>query len=229
MSVRFSRLIFESRQRYVYHMEKVNILIVDDEALIREGLRSLLERESFAGKIYEAGDADEFHARLSQSKIDVVLLDVRLRDVSGVELLESLKKSNPNARAIAVTGMEGVELILNLLKRGIDGIVYKLDGYGEIRKTIKSVLSSGNYFPDRILKIIQSNLREWGHAPAVVLNAQELEILKALARGSITKEIANELKMAEATAETYRLRLIKKVGVSNTAALLAYAYRNGIL
>jgi DNA-binding NarL/FixJ family response regulator len=111
----------------------------------------------------------------------------------------------------------------------VDGIVYKLDGYEEIRKTIKSILASGNYFPEKILRIIQSNAKRWDHIPTVTLSAQELYILKALSRGAITKEIATELKMAEATAETYRLRLIKKVGVSNTAALLAYAYRNGIL
>ena len=125
--------------------------------------------------------------------------------------------------------MEGVELIINLLKGGVDGIVYKLDGYEEIRKTIKITLASGNYFPDRILKIIQSNARSWEKTPTVILTTQELDILRAISRGSITKEIAEELKMSQATAETYRVRLIKKVGVSNTAGLLAYAYRNGIL
>ncbi len=210
-------------------MKKISILIVDDEALIREGLRSLLEKESFVGQIYDAGDAQQFYAHLSQYKIDVVLLDMRLRNITGVELLENVRKTNPGTKTIAVTGMEGIELIINLLKGGVDGIVYKLDGYGEIRKTLKSILASGNYFPEKILKIIQSNAREWDHIPTVILSTQELHILRAIARGSITKEIANELKMAEGTAETYRLRLIKKVGVSNTAALLAYAYRNGIL
>jgi DNA-binding NarL/FixJ family response regulator len=210
-------------------MDKVNVLLVDDEALIRQGLRSLLEKESFVGSIYEAEDAEQFHGHVCENRIDMILLDIRLRNVSGVELLDSIKKISPRPKTIAVTGMEGVELIINLLKSGVDGIVYKLDGYEEIRKTIKSILASGNYFPDRILKVIQSNAREWGSIPSVVLTLQELDILRALARGSITKEIANELKMAEATAETYRLRLIKKVGVPNTAALLAYAYRNGIL
>jgi len=210
-------------------MSRINILIVDDEALIREGLRALLEKEPFVGAIYEAGDAGQFHTRISNSKIDIILLDIRLRNATGLELLESIKKTSHRPKIIAVTGMEGVELIINLLKSGVDGIVYKLDGYEEIRKTIKSILVSGNYFPDRILKIIQSNAREWDNIPSIMLSVQELDILKALARGSITKEIANELKMAEATAETYRLRLIKKVGVPNTAALLAYAYRNGIL
>jgi len=210
-------------------MQKINILLVDDEALIRQGLRALLEKEDFAGNIYEAGDAAEFHDNLSKNRIDVVLLDIRLRNTTGVELLESMKRTEPRPKVIAVTGMEGVELIIHLLKGGVDGIVYKLDGYEEIRNTIKSTLADGNYFPEKILKVIQSNAKRWDNTPSVVLSVQEMEILKALARGSITKEIAQELKMAEATAETYRLRLIKKVGVSNTAALLAYAYRNGIL
>ena len=111
----------------------------------------------------------------------------------------------------------------------MDGIVYKLDGYEEIRKTINSILTSGNYFPEKILRIIQTNARRWDDIPTVTLTMQELEILKALSRGAITKEIATELKMAVGTAETYRIRLIKKVGVPNTAGLLEYAYRNGIL
>lgn len=210
-------------------MRKINILIVDDEALIREGMRALLEREEFCESIFEASDADQFYECISRERIDLVLLDIRLRNTTGVELLGLLSGFEPRPKVIAVTGMEGVELIINLLKLGVDGIVYKLDGYEEIRKTIESILDSGNYFPEKVLRIIQSNALAWDSAPAVVLNSQELEILRALARGSITKEIALELKMAEATAETYRLRLIRKVGVPNTAALLAYAYRNGIL
>lgn len=210
-------------------MPKINILIVDDEALIREGLRSLLENEDFVEEIFEAGDADEFHVAIQTHHVDLVLLDIRLRNTTGVELLTHLNSMESRPKVVAVTGMEGVELILNLLKLGVDGIVYKLDGYKEIRNTIESILTSGNYFPEKVLKIIQSNVTAWEKAPAVMLTTQELEILKALARGSITKEIALQLKMAEATAETYRLRLIRKVGVPNTAALLAYAYRNGIL
>ncbi len=210
-------------------MDKTNILIVDDEALIREGLRSLLEKERFVGKIFEAGDAAQFHSHIAQETIGIILLDIRLRNTTGVELLESMRVMPSRPRVIAVTGMEGIELIIHLLKGGVDGIVYKLDGYVEIRKTIKSILASGNYFPDKVLKVIQSNAKEWENIPTVMLTAQELNMLKAIARGSITKEIAAELKMAQTTAETYRLRLLRKVGVSNTAALLAYAYRNGIL
>ena len=210
-------------------MDRINLLLVDDEALIRQGLRSLLEKEDFVNQIFEAGDADEFNSVVTDQKIDIILLDIRLRNTTGLELLERLRRHKQRPNIIAVTGMEGVELIINLLKAGVDGIVYKLDGYEEIRKTIKSILGCGNYFPEKILRIIQSNAKKWDNIPTVSLNPQELDILKALSRGAITKEIASELKMSEATAETYRIRLIKKVGVPNTAALLAYAYRNGIL
>ena len=160
--------------------------------------------------------------------MDIILLDMRLRNTNGLELMKK-HLTDGNSKVIAVTGMDGIELIINLLKSGVNGIVYKLDGYKEIVSAIKTVLISGSYYPERILKVIQSNFQHWDHVPPIVLSTPEMELLRAIAKGETTKEIAEELKMSTATAETYRVRLMKKVGVSNTAALLAYAYRNGIL
>jgi DNA-binding NarL/FixJ family response regulator len=208
---------------------KINVLIVDDEALLREGLRSMLEKEIFIGKVIEASDADEFSRQLEANTVNVILMDIRLRKSSGLELIKHLKTAEHPAKVIAVTGLDGVELILNLLKLGVHGIVYKLDGYGEIVKSIRNVNQAGSYFPENILKIIQTNAHRWEELPSVMLSFSEKELLKAIANGDTTKEIALNLKMSPATAETYRIRLMKKVGVSNTAALLAYAFRNGIL
>lgn len=128
-----------------------------------------------------------------------------------------------------LTGLEGTELLMNLLKAGVHGIVYKLDGYKEILKTIQAVMDKGSYFSQKVLNVIQANAHRWDQVPPVVLNFLEKELLKAIASGLTTKEIASQLKMSDATAETYRIRLIRKVGVQNTAGLMAYAYRNGIL
>ena len=128
-----------------------------------------------------------------------------------------------------LTGLEGTELLMNLLQSGVHGIVYKLDGYGEILKTIRGVIEKGSYFPTKILNIIQENAHRWDHVPPVTLSLPERDLLKAIASGLTTKEIASLLKMTEATTETYRIRLIKKMGVHNTAGLIAYAYRNGVL
>jgi DNA-binding NarL/FixJ family response regulator len=210
-------------------MRAINVLLVDDEVLLREGLQSLLVGEDFVKRIYEAGTAEEFKTILRDQPVDLVLLDIRIPGTNGLELLNLIKLKDAAIKVIAVTGLEGVELMVNLLKTGVHGIVFKLDGYREILKAIKAVLSADTYFPEKIMKIIQANAHRWDHVPPVLLTAPENQMMAALAHGMTTKEIALQLKMAETTAETYRIRLIKKLGVSNTAALLAYAYRNGIL
>ncbi len=209
-------------------MVKLNFLLVEDEALIREGLRSLLSKEPFVKGIYEAANEGEFLAHL-KNNIDVILMDFRFPDTNGLDLLSIIKKEEFQPRVIMLTGLEGTELIMNLLQAGVHGIVYKLDGYEEIVKTIKIVLDKGSHFSERILNIIQTNAHRWDQVPPVVLTLPESDLLKAIASGLTTKEIATLLKMSDNTAETYRMRLIKKVGVSNTAGLIAYAYRNGML
>ena len=144
-------------------MKKLSILIVDDEVLIRQGLRAILEKEPFVQSLYEAGSPEEFHARLKENDIDLILLDIRLRKASGLELLKSLKKTKQRPKVIAVTGLEGVELIINLLKSGCDGIVYKLDGYKEILRTIEAILEEKHYLPERVKKIIQAELGAQRH------------------------------------------------------------------
>lgn len=197
--------------------------------LLREGLKGLLAREPFVKNIFEAATLQEFTQVVEGNDIDIVLMDIRLKGTNGLELLRILKSKNIPSRVIAVTGLEGVELIINLLKAGVQGIVFKLDGYQEILAAIKTIMNADSYFQDKIMKIIQTNANRWDQVPPVLLNFQENEMLRSIARGLTTKQIAHDLKMSEATAETYRIRLIKKLGVSNTAALLAYAYRNGIL
>lgn len=210
-------------------MKRVNVLLVDDEVLIRQGIRSLLEKEDFVGTIIEAGNAKEFQDQMLSNPIDIILMDVRMPGIKGPDLLGSVMSRPLPPKVITVTGMEGVELVINLLKSGVSGIVFKLDGYGEISKAIQEVMRSGHYFQDKIIRIIEVNAHRWDHVPPVSLSFQENELIQVISSGLTTKEMAVQLKMTEATTETYRTRLLKKLGVPNTAALLAYAYRNGIL
>ena len=210
-------------------MKKIDILLVEDEVLIRQGLRSLLEREDIIREIYESGNVKECRLQLLAHTVDIILLDIRLPGIKGQELLGELMGKENHPKVIVVTGLEGVELIINLLKLGVNSIVFKLDGYTEIVKAIKEVLISGHYFHEKVTSIIQANAHRWDIVPPVSLSFQENELLRILASGFTTKETAIQLKMTEATTETYRTRLLKKLGVQNTAALLAYAYRNGIL
>jgi DNA-binding NarL/FixJ family response regulator len=166
---------------------------------------------------------------MANQPIDLILLDLRLQGSSGLELLASMKKKRVQPKIIAVTGLEGVEIIIHLLKAGVNGIVFKLDGYKEILTAIRTIMETGSYFTEKILKVIQANASRFDSAPALDLSFHEKELLKSIAAGMTTKEISKQLKMSESTTETYRMRLIRKLGASNTAALLAFAYRNGLL
>ncbi len=209
-------------------MKKKKLLIVDDEVLIREGLKSLLETEPFVGKVVEAGSKTEFLAVFDHT-IDIVLLDFKLPDTNGLELLDWIRSNHGDVKVVALTGLDGNEVILNLLKAGVNGLVYKLDGYAEIRKTMVSVLEGESYYSGKVVSIIQKNAHRWDQVPPITLSAREKDLLLGISRGLTTKEIAEEMKMTEGTIETYRVRLLKKVNVLNTAALIAFAYRNGLL
>lgn len=222
-------MAFKGSFGYIHIMNKINILLVEDEVLVREGLHSLLKKEDFVKEVYQAGTTQEFFEKMAIHPIDLILLDLRLQGSSGLELLTAMKKKRTQPKVIAVTGLEGVEVIIHLLKSGVNGIVFKLDGYKEILSAIRSVITSGSYFTEKILKVIQVNAARWDSAPPVTLTFHERELLKSIAAGMTTKEISKALKMSEATTETYRIRLNRKLGASNTAALLAFAYRNGLL
>lgn len=209
-------------------MKKKNILLVDDEPLIRQGLKSLLDDEPFTKAVYEAGSKDTFLAQFGEH-IDIVLLDFKLRDTNGLELLNVIRQKSMTVKVIALTGLDGTEVILNLLKAGVNGLVYKLDGYSEIRKTILNVVEGESYYSTNVVSIIQKNSHRWDQVPPVLLTAREMELLHAIAAGCTTKEIAEATRMTESTVETYRVRLLKKVNVLNTAALIAFAFRNGLL
>lgn len=209
-------------------MDKYNFLLVEDETLIREGLKSLLQQEVFVNNITEAANKRQF-LKAFTTEIDFVLLDFKLSDTNGLELMQVIKSAGRPIKVIMLTGLEGNELIMNLLKAGVNGIVYKLDGYSEIRKMIEKVLRNENSFSEKVLTIIQQNAHRWDNLPPVTMTYTEREMLQALTRGLTTREISELTRMTEATIETYRVRLMKKVGVPNTAALIAYAYRNGVL
>jgi two-component system response regulator DegU len=210
-------------------MKKLNLLLVEDEVMVREGFRAMLEREPFTTQVHEAGNGSETLTTLHAKTIDLILLDIRLKDIHGVELARKIRNLFPDVKIIAVTGLDGAELILNLLKSGIHGFVQKMNGFDQIRKAIQAVAEDGQYFPERVVNTIKQNLDHWESPPPVQLTDKELELLRAIVAGLTTKEIADKLQLAMRTVETNRVRLMKKTNTFNTAGLIAYSFRNGII
>jgi len=210
-------------------MTKLNFLLADDEKLVRQGTSLLLEKNGIASKIYEAGNGHEAIQILQQHSIDVVLLDIRMPGKTGFEVLREVKKTFSKTFVIAVTGFEGTELILNLLREGVHGFVQKINGIDEIMKAVHVVTTGSRYFSEIVMHAIQAHADQWETVPPVNFKEPELKLLKAIAEGLTTKEIADRNHMSVRTAETNRQRLLEKTQSLNTAGLLAYAFRNGII
>lgn len=210
-------------------MKTLKILLAEDEALVRQGIKALLEKNVPGATLYEAGDGYEVIRLLQEHPIDVVLLDIRMPGKSGMETLLEIKKSFRKTSVIVVTGLEGTELILNLLRDGIHGFVQKINGVEEVMKAIRAVLSGGRYFSENVMQAIQTHADRWETVPPVNFHERELKLLKAMAEGLTTKEIADRHHISVRTAETNRQRLLDKTQSLNTAGLLAYAFRNGII
>jgi DNA-binding NarL/FixJ family response regulator len=170
-----------------------------------------------------------FLHEINNHTIDLILLDIRLKAINGLELFHKLRSLVKQPRVIAVTGLDGSAVIVNLLKSGLDGVVYKLDGYDEIITAIDKVLHAGSYFTKSVWEVIHKNRHQWNEVPSVTFSFQEKELVKGLSNGLTIKEIAASFKMTAGATEKFKLRLIKKVGASNTAGLVIFAYRNGIL
>jgi DNA-binding NarL/FixJ family response regulator len=196
-------------------MKKINLLVADDEKVVREGLCSLLKQEPF---VY-----------VTEQTIELVLLDMRMPEMSGREVARILCKKHPLIKVIAFTGLDGHDLVLSLLNIGVHSIVNKLNGYDEIVKAIKQVFETGSYLPENILKIISQYASRWKEVPTKTLDEKDIMIIQALIDGESTKQLAEKLNISRDTAEKRRQRLLNKVGVPNTASLIAFAFRNGII
>jgi DNA-binding NarL/FixJ family response regulator len=210
-------------------MKKTNVLIVDDHAMVRETLCDELRKHPLVEDAYEAEDEESFIKALDSHDIGLILLDIKLRHINGLELLKHLEGRGKRPYIIGLTGTDGGQSVFNLMRFGAEGVVYKLDPFSELRQAIECVLDNGFYFSKSVKGFISRRLHLWNDGPSVILSPREKEFLKAIADGLTTAQIAPLFKMSEDYAEKCRRELIKKTQVPNSAALVAFAFRNGIL
>ncbi|MBL0741503.1 response regulator transcription factor [Chryseolinea lacunae] len=208
---------------------KYVFLLAEDDLMVREGFKALLEREPNVQRIYEAGSGDEVLDQLAAHRIDIVLLDAKMPGVPSVDVVRRIVKNFPSVKIVVVSGLVGSAIHLNLLRAGIHGFVQKLNGFDEVRKAIAAVNSTDQYYSPQIVQLIQENVRHFEFTPTVQLTEKEKMLLRGIVEGLPTKMIAEKMSVAISTAETNRSRLLRKTRTQNTAELIAYAFRNGII
>ena len=210
--------------------EKINIVITDDHKLFRKGIIALLEDFDFVGEINEASNGAELLELLSNLKTlpDIILLDLRMPVMDGVEAQQKITKLYPSIKIIILTMEDDEQYILHLISEGVNGYLLKNADPDEMEKAILRVHENGYYFSEDISSLVLKNLNKTEKAEAVFnpdFSERELDVLELICKEYTNAEIAEAFDVSIRTAEGYRHKLVEKAGAKNIAGLVVLALR----
>lgn len=208
----------------------MNILIVDDHNIVREGLKEVLKQLTGVNSIEVAGRGREALEKVGGGDIDLVILDISLPDISGIEVLERIKERHPGVKVL-ILSMHPQELYaIRAMKMGASGYLTKDTPTAELLAAINKISSGGKYISQTLAEIIADHLDNESYRPLhETLSEREMAVFIRLARGKSLKEIGEELFISEKTVSTYRSRAISKMGMKNNAEIAHYCIKNGFI
>ncbi len=208
----------------------IRILIIDDHAMFREGLKQILARHSDMKVVDEAGSGQEALAKVMQHKLDVVLLDISLPGRSGPELLTEIKRSHPDIAVLVLSMHPEDQYAVRMMKAGASGYVTKESAGEELVSAIRKVFTGGRYISPKLAEVMAVALDDTSaKLPHQMLSNREFQVMRMLASGKSLKEIAEELFLSDKTVTTYRARVLEKMKLRNNVELTLYAIENKLL
>lgn len=214
--------------------EKINVLIVDDHQLMIEGLKSLLEDEEIIGEIGGANTYDETLSYLKEHEVHVILMDVNMPELSGIEMTKKLKEIYPDIKIIALTMHDDISIITKMIKAGSSGYVLKKTNMYEVIDAIRTVYENGRYLSKTTQNIIMDNLMSpeellSSKDQKPILSARELEVLKLIAKEYNNEQIGEKLFISERTVEAHRRNIFIKTKTKTIVGLMKYAIQEGLI
>lgn len=213
-------------------MKKLRVLLVDDHALVRAGIRALLERGELVEVVGEAGDGHEALDLIEKLRPEVVLLDLAMPGASGFEVLKTTSEKFPEVHVIVLTVHEGEEYAFQALRAGAAGYLPKSAASSELRLAIEHVMGGKKYLSPTIEQkatFESGRSTSEGLAPMSELTPRQLEVLTLIAEGHSTKDIARALNISVKTVETHRAQLMDRLNIHDVASLVRYAIRMGLV
>lgn len=212
----------------------IKVLLAEDHIIVRKGLYALLKKEIDIDVIGEAGDGREAVEMVEKLRPDVVLMDISMPSLNGIEATRRIKNKFPNTKVLILTMHDSEEYIFQLLRIGASGYVVKMAAPAELISAIRAVHQGHTFLsPSISKKVIKEYIRKTGtKAEADTLERltnREREILQLIAEGHSNREIAEMLFISIKTVETHRTHLMAKLNIHSTAALTQYAIRKGIV
>lgn len=211
-------------------MSTIRVLVVDDHAVVRSGLRLVLEREEGIEVVAEAGTADEGIRAARLEKPDVVLLDVVMPGRSGLEAAEEIISASKGARVLVLSMQDDPTYVREAFAAGASGYMLKEAADIELVQAVREVANGGRYVhPTLGARLAQAEVEAARRAADDPLSEREREVLRLLALGHTNQEIAKQLYISVRTAETHRAHIMQKLGLGTRAELVRYALANGML
>jgi DNA-binding NarL/FixJ family response regulator len=209
--------------------EKIKVFIVDDHDIFRDGIKLLLSSSDVAEVVGEACNGKEYLDNAEKVKADVVLMDISMPVLDGIETTKQAHQKNPNLKILALTMFGEEKYYYQMIQSGVKGFILKSAGINELLKGITEVSKGHSYFSSELIEKIVTSLSTQSLQAEIEnsdLTKREIEVLKLVSKGHTNDEISDKLHISTTTVRTHRANLISKTGCSNTASLVMYAIKN---
>jgi DNA-binding NarL/FixJ family response regulator len=209
---------------------KIRVYIADDHAIIRDGLRVLLEARDDIEVVGGAGDGRQAVKDVNELRPDVVIMDIAMPHRNGIEATALLRASTPSARVIILSMHATSEHVFRALQAGARGYVLKNSAGAELVEAVRTVHAGKRYFSPKVADLLVDDYVREGRSasPVEALSPREREILQLIAEGHTSAEVGRMLSLSPKTVETYRSRLMQKIGVEDLAGLVKFAILHGL-
>lgn len=213
-------------------MNSIKVLIVDDHKIIRDGIKSMLQD---IPEIHIVGEEENGHAALKTlgiKSVDIVLSDISMSIMNGADLTESIKQHHPKVKVLILSMHEEVQYIKELIEKGASGYILKNTGRDDLITALRTVADGKNYFSNEVYSTLimgKNRAQSKSDENEIQLTKREIEVLKLIAEELKNHEIADTLFVSTRTVDTHRRNLLQKLNVKNTAGLVRYAVKAGIV
>lgn len=211
----------------------IKVFLADDHAVVRDGLRYLLETEKNISVIGAAADGRETVRQVKKIRPDVVIMDIAMPELNGIEATQQICETDLGTRVVILSMYASKEHIFRALQAGAQGYLLKESAGQEVAKAVRTVHAGGRYLSQRITETVIDDYvyqaqASSGDSPLDRLSSREREILQLVVEGKSSVEIAETLFLSPKTVETYRSRLMQKLGVKDLPSLVKFAIRHGV-
>jgi DNA-binding NarL/FixJ family response regulator len=209
-------------------MTAVRVLLADDHALVRQGLKAILEKEGFQ-VVGEAADGQETLRLAPQTQPDVAVIDISMPVLNGIDVAREIRKCSPKTKVILLTQHDEDQYVTAALRARVKGYLLKKQAATDLIHAVREVCRGGVYLSPGISQVVVDACSSKTNAAPDPLSGRERQVLQLVSEGKSTRDVAQLLGISVKTAESHRARLMRKLDIHETASLVLYAIRQGLI